>query len=964
MRLRTPTKSSAATAAALLLFITELAAASGAVLGIDLGQEFIKAALVKPGIPLEIVLTKDTKRKEASAIGFKPSSDPTKEGEFNFPERLYGADAVALAARFPHDVYPNLKQLLGKSVYDDLVATYSGRYPALSLLPSELGSTATFKTESAPTGKFLVEQLIAMQLKAVVVQAQALAGPNSGKIRDVVFTVPAFFTAEEKRALTTAAELAELKVMSMVTDGLAVGINYATTRTFDEKVPEYHIVYDMGAGSTTATVLKFQGMSVKDVGRFNKTVQDVQVLGVGYDTTLGGDLFNQKVVDLLLTDFTESTKGKNALEGVADPKKAVRTNGRAAAKLWREATRSRQILSANTDTIASVESLYEDVDFRSGKITRAAFEESLLELAPRITDPIFDALAKAKITLDQVNSIIVHGGAVRTPFVGKKLEEIMGGPDKISKNVNSDEAAVFGATFKGAGESGSFKVKDIRTHDVNPYPVSVKYRRDSASEKDTSQQIFPAGSSPASQKIAGFPHKGDFEFSLVHNLPPRLNDPKQRPGTEELLLVKTENVTESIKKLTGTVGCPENDITAKFSLYLSKNTGIPTVGKGWVECTVEVLPEPEKKEGEGIVDGVKGLFGFGKKKDDEQASESSASASSSSSSSSKSKKSKSTSTSSAAASSGTADAEPKLIKKTERIPVKFTVSPLGFPQLPAQAKKDMIAEIKSFDVHDASRRALEETRNELEAFTYKARELLTEESFVAASPSNIREKYSALLEEAGDWLYGDGFHASLDDVKSKFKALKDIHNPIMSRRYEHAQRDEKVSSLREAVDQTKTLIKALTDVAPPVKDATDELDDTVPEPPKEAIYTPEEIAGLVKSFEDVEQWLETQVAAQAKLDLSIDPVLTVKEIEAKMKDMNKVVMDMVQKKMKAAEKEAKEKARIEKEAAKKKAEEEKAAKKAAKEAAAKEAASEGETPAEESPEATKEEAKEDVKDEL
>jgi len=470
----------------LLLSISSLASASAAVLGIDFGQEYIKAALVKPGIPLEIVLTKDTKRKEVAAVGFKPASNG-KEGEFAYPERLYGVDAVNLAARFPHDVYPGLKGVMGQHIMDDSVTAYSARNPALSVVPNVFRSTVAFQSSSAPpTGygkeSFTVEELLAMQFKSIVYNAEALAGANT-RIKDVVFTVPAFLKAEERNSLKLAAELAGLKVMNFVSDGLAVGINYATTRTFNESSPEYHVVYDMGAGSTTATVLRFQGRSVKDVGRFNKTIQEVTVLGVGYDTELGGDLFNQKIFEILLDDFVNSPKAKELL--VEDPnlKNTIRANGRAASKLWKEATRVRQILSANTDTVASIESLYKDIDFRSSKITRAAFEEHLAQYEARITKPITDAIGNANVALSEVNTLIVHGGAVRTPFVGKKIEDIMGGAEKISKQVNPDESAVLGATFKGAAESGAFKVKEIRTQDIGAFGVSIKYKKDAEAKK-------------------------------------------------------------------------------------------------------------------------------------------------------------------------------------------------------------------------------------------------------------------------------------------------------------------------------------------------------------------------------------------------------------------------------------------------------------------------------------------------
>jgi hypoxia up-regulated 1 len=896
--MRSRTLSSTTLASLLLILLATCASAASAVLGIDVGQEYIKAALVKPGIPLEIVLTKDTKRKEASAIGFKPSNSPTKDGVFNHPERLYGADAVNLAGRFPHDVYPNLKQLLGKLASNEVATQYSGRYPAIEILPSEQ-NTIAFKSASSPKGGlFPVEELLAMQLKAVVRQAQVMAGSGAGKIRDVMFTVPAFFTAEEKHALTLAAELAGLKVMGFVSDGLAVGINYAISRTFDEQTPEFHIVYDMGAGSTTASVLRFQGKSVKDVGRFNKMVQEVSVLGVGYDSTLGGDLFNEKLVDLLVADFVASKKGQKALAGQTDPKNTIRTNGRAAAKLWREATRSRQILSANSDTIASIESLYDDVDFRSGKITRTAFEEAISEYEARITNPIFDALKNAKITLDQINSIIVHGGAVRTPFVGKKIEDVLGGPERISKNVNPDEAAVFGATFKGAGESGSFKVKEITTNDINLYPVSVRYAKSKAAGMETTQQIFPAGPWNGKEKVVGFPQKQEFSFSIVHNLPGRL---------EGVYTIQSGNLTESVKELQGSFGCAEKEISAKFALALDSKIALPKVTKGWVECEVEA---PEKKDG--IVDGVKGLFGFGKK-DGEASSSETASPSGESSSSTTSSSSSLSSASPAPVSSSTsanpATETPKMVKKIERIPVAFTATEDGAPAMSKESKKDLIAEITSFDRHDNSRRKLEEVRNDLEAFTYKAREQLHDDLFVAASTEGVRAQLSGLLDEAGEWLYGDGFHATLDQVKQKFNVLKDVHTPIFKRKEENAKRPEQVKILRESVSQIKQLIQVLKDSAsgplPPASSDEELEDDATTTPSKapkstESVYTPEELATLTEGYEKVEKWLEDKIKEQEKLQPWQEPVLGTKDIEKKLQDINKIVVDVLQRKMKAA----------------------------------------------------------------
>jgi hypoxia up-regulated 1 len=124
-----------------------------------------------------------------------------------------------------------------------------------------------------------------------------------------------------------------------------VAINYGTTRTFPE-VPQYHLIYDMGAGSTTATVVSFESRTI-DAGRSTKNVTEIISHGVGFDRELGGDLFNALLVDHLIDAFRSSKTGTKA-------KSDIRSDGKALAKLWKEALRIKQLLSANLDASASV----------------------------------------------------------------------------------------------------------------------------------------------------------------------------------------------------------------------------------------------------------------------------------------------------------------------------------------------------------------------------------------------------------------------------------------------------------------------------------------------------------------------------------------------------------------------------------------------------------------------------------
>lgn len=653
----------------LVFLFSSTASAASAVLGIDFGTEYIKAALVKPGIPLEIVLTKDSKRKETSAVAFKPlKSGALPSG--SFPERFYGSDAIALQARFPGDVYPNLKHLLGVASDSDVVSVYSGRYPALEVTSTKGRDTVSFNSGVFAEGEktFSVEELLGMELKNVRENAKALAGKGYD-IQDVVFTVPPFYTVEERRALEVAARLAGLKVLGVVSDGVAVGINYATSRTFPdvtkEGQPEINLVFDMGAGSASATILKFQGRTVKDVGRLNKTVQEVQVLGAGWDRTLGGDALNSLIVEDMVSSFIDLPAAKSA----SITAEKVKSHGRTAAKLFKEAERIRQVLSANTETSGFFESFFEDVDFRY-KLSRTKFEELATEYAARVDGPINRALEAAGLTFAEIDSVIVHGGATRTPFVQSRLEAIAG-KGKLRANVNSDEAAVFGAAFKAAGLSPSFRVKEIRDSDTQGYTHGIQYQ---FNLKDRDQKIFTPSTKLGATKDLPFQMMGEFEFTLYQAVPGVKDDIKKQP----VLHFKSGNLTRAVTKLIDDDKCDRETFNNYVQVRLSPITGTPEIVSAWVTC----VGESEETKG-GIVDGVKNLFGMGGKKDQEALKDSESASESASSSSS------SSSSSSASAESTDAPKATEKKKKTFKSFITYDVTQMGYEKHPRKEFKGM-----------------------------------------------------------------------------------------------------------------------------------------------------------------------------------------------------------------------------------------------------------------------------------
>ncbi|KAL4941765.1 hypothetical protein BDV06DRAFT_193833 [Aspergillus oleicola] len=902
-----------------LSFPAPTAAAGSAVLGIDVGTEYLKAALVKPGIPLEIVLTKDSKRKESAAVAFKP----TRQSDASFPERFYGGDALALSARYPDDVYVNLKTLLGLPFNDgkgELLETYHERYPALRLeaAPGERGTIGLRSNrlgEEEKKDAFLIEELLAMQLKQIKLNADNLAGKGSD-VKDVVITYPAFYTADEKRSLQLAAELAGLNVDAFISDGLAVGLNYAMSRTFpsvsDGEKPEYHVVYDMGAGSTTASVLRLQSRKVKDVGKFNKTVQEVQVLGTGADKTLGGDALNDLIVEDMVSQLVEEKRLKDRVT-VAD----VRAHGKTMARLWKDAEKARQVLSANTETGASFESLYdEDVNFKY-RVSRPRFEELAAEHIARVGKPLEQALAAAGLSLNDIDSIILHGGSIRTPFVQKELETVCGGSEKIRTNVNADEAAVFGAAFKGAGLSPSFRVKEIRASDVSGYPVVLKWTSES---KERQQKLFTPTSQVGPEKQVTVKNLEDFEFSFY----------QQIPTTEDMievpvLSVATQNLTASVDKLKESFGCSPANITTKFSIRLNPLDGLPEVSGGSVSCEVE-----HSMLGS-VAEGVKGFFGLGSKKDDQvplgedgepnesvtlEAEEPQASSSSSA---------DDAASTDAAKDSKKAAPQPRL----ELIPINFTSTPLGVPAPSAAELARIKGRLGAFDASDRDRLLREEALNELESFIYRTRDLSEDEEFVKVLTA---DQLAALIEKvavAGDWIY-DAEDAKTSEFKEKLKSLKDIVDPALKRKQENTARPARVQLLQDTIKNSQMIINVMekqiqqdeeiyssslsaststaseseVSASPSAPADVDDLEDdayatstsetssskttTGPAPLKYSIFQPSDLTSLSETVSSANTWLEERLALQEKLNPTDDPSLTVSEIDSHLKRIERI----------------------------------------------------------------------------
>lgn len=360
-----------------------------AVMSVDLGSEWMKVGIVSPGVPMEIALNKESKRKTPAVISFRDNV------------RLFGEDAQTVGLRFPKQAFSYLLDLLGKDINHPLVKLYQKRFPYYEIVEEPERNIIQFKIDNETS--FTPEELVAQFLA----KAKEFAENGAQQpIKECVLTVPGFFNQVERKALIQAAELADLKVLQLINDYTAVALNYGIfrTKTFNE-TSQYVIFYDMGASSTTATLISYQNVKVKERG-YVETHPQLSILGVGFDRTLGGLEIQLRLRDYLGKKFNELKKTKND----------VFKNPRAMAKLFKEAGRLKNVLSANAEHYAQIEGLLDEQDFKL-LVKREEMEELCQDLFERVSKPIEQVLKTAHLTMDVVNQVVLVGAGTRVPKV-------------------------------------------------------------------------------------------------------------------------------------------------------------------------------------------------------------------------------------------------------------------------------------------------------------------------------------------------------------------------------------------------------------------------------------------------------------------------------------------------------------------------------------------------------------------
>ncbi|MFQ6644149.1 hypothetical protein Gotur_017554, partial [Gossypium turneri] len=714
-----------------------------AVSSIDLGSEWLKVAVVnlKPGqSPITIAINEMSKRKSPALVAFQSET------------RLLGEEAAGIVARYPDKVFSNLRDMIGKP-YQDVKRSADSMYLPFDVVEDSRGAA---KIRVSSDVSYSVEELLGMILK----YASNLAEFHSKvTVKDAVISVPPYFGQAERKGLLKAAEMAGINVISLINEHSGAALQYGIDKDFSNE-SRHVILYDMGSSSTYAALVFYSAYNSKEVGK-TVSVNQFQVKDVRWDSELGGQNMELRLVEYFADEFN-----KQVGNGVD-----VRKHPKAMAKLKKQVKRTKEILSANTAAPISVESLYDDRDFRS-TITREKFEELCADLWDKSLVPVKEVLKHSGLKADDIYAVELIGGATRVPKLQATLQEYFGRKD-LDKHLDADEAIVLGSALHAANLSDGIKLnRKLGMVDGSSYGFVVELDgADLSKDEATRLLLVPRMKKLPSKIFKSINHGKDFEVSLAYDredlLPPGITSPvfahyavsgltdtAEKYSSRNLSApIKTNlhfslsrsgilslDQADAVIQITEWIEVPKKNLTVENTTSASPNASVDN----GANSTSEESNSNSESDG-GVNNG-----------------------------------SNSTVEEPSTTDLGT---ERKLKKRTFKIPLKIVEKTTG-PGMPLS--KESLAEAKrrleALDKKDAERRRTAELKNNLEEYIYATKEKLeTSEDFEKVSSNDERQSVIKKLDEVQEWLYTDGEDASASEFQDRLNSLKATADPIFFR---------------------------------------------------------------------------------------------------------------------------------------------------------------------------------------
>ncbi|KAK5653861.1 hypothetical protein OQA88_7785 [Cercophora sp. LCS_1] len=721
------------------------------VVGVDFGTLNTVIAVAR-NRGVDVITNEVSNRATPSLVGFGPKS------------RYLGEAAKTQEISNLKNTVSCLKRLIGRNFNDpDIQIEQQFISAPLVDVDGQVGAEVTYLGQKE---RFTATQLVAMFLNKI---KQITSNEIKLPVSDVVISVPAWFTDIQRRALIDASEIAGLKLLRLINDNTAAALGYGITKLdlpSAEEKPRRVAFVDVGYSNYTCSIVEFRK-------------GELSVKSTAFDRHFGGRNFDKALVDHLAKEF----HGKYKIDINSNPKALTRVHA-ATEKL-------KKILSANQQAPLNIESLMNDIDVRA-MVTRQEFEAMVEPLLNKVNVVLEQALAEAKLKVEDIDVVEVVGGGSRVPAIKERIQSFFG--KTLSFTMNQDEAVARGCAFSCAILSPVFKVRDFAVQDVISYPIEFCWEKDAdIPDEDTSLTVFNRGNVLPSTKILTFYRKQAFHLEA------RYAQPDSLPGKVSPFIGRF-----SVKGVSAT-GAPEDFMICKLKARVNIN-GVLNVESGYYVEDQEVeeeIKEDDKKDAdvsifmgdETVISEFSSFHAF-EGEDLDRAS----------------KRRKTTddvldppseqmgqdchenmlTTGNKAMETDAKDDKPKTRKVKKQVRKGELPIVSATQSLDTTAKNTLAEKEAAMFMEDKLVADTEEKKNELETYIYELRNKLDDQYAEFASEEE-KDKIRAKLTDSEDWLYDEGDDATKAVYIAKMDEIKALAGPIVQRHFE------KVEAERQAV---------------------------------------------------------------------------------------------------------------------------------------------------------------------
>ena len=393
------------------------------IIGIDLGTTNSAFAYMVAGKP-EVITNSEGDRTTPSVVAV------TKKGD-----RLVGKVAQRQRVTNPENTIYGIKRLIGRK-YDDKEVQDD-----IDILPYKIVKKGAGVAVKLGDKEMTPEEVSAMILSKIKADAESFLGE---KVTEAIITVPAYFDDSQRQATKDAGKIAGLEVKRIIPEPTAAALAYGLEKNADQKI----VVFDLGGGTFDVSILEL-GDGVFEVKSTNG------------DTHLGGEDFDNKIVDYILSEFEKD----NSID--------LRKDAAAMQRIKDEAEKAKKELSSATETDINLPYITADADGPKHlelTLTRAKLEELVEPLLDRLDGPVKKALDDANLKTSDIADVVMVGGMTRMPAVVERVKKLFG-KDPM-QGVNPDEVVAVGAAIQGGVLAGD--VKDVLLLDVTPLTLGIE----------------------------------------------------------------------------------------------------------------------------------------------------------------------------------------------------------------------------------------------------------------------------------------------------------------------------------------------------------------------------------------------------------------------------------------------------------------------------------------------------------